>query len=482
MFDLCNKVLNYAQLLGASYADIRVIIRDTETLYTKNGKLESYSLNKEEGYGVRVIVDNGWGFASISNLNPENIEKVVKKAVSIAKASSKVRREPIILAKEPAYQDIWTSNYLIDPFTVSFEKKLNTLLEIDEILRKEPDVKIAECEMRFRKEHKYFANTEGSRILQTTVVSGAGYEATAIDENDVQKRTFPMAFGGQYMQMGYELIEGLMLKENAARIASEAAALLKAKEIEPAKRDLIIGSEQLALQIHESCGHPSELDRVLGYEENYAGSSFITVDKYKNMHYGSHIVNLVADSTMPNGLGTFGYDDDGVKAQRYFIVKNGLYQNYFTNREFAPIIGDERSHGCNRADHFSSIPIIRMINLSLLPGDYELDEIISATEDGLFVDGVKTWSIDQMRLNFQFTCEIGYRIKNGKICEMVKNPTYQGITPYFWQSCDMIANEKYFKPCGVINCGKGQPGQVMMMTHGAAPARFRNVMTGIVRN
>ncbi|MFN3411884.1 MAG: TldD/PmbA family protein [Exilispira sp.] len=482
MFDLCYKVLNYAKLLGASYADIRVIIRDSEFLYTKNGKLEGYNFNKEEGYGVRVIVDNGWGFASISNLKNENIEKVVQKAISIAKASSKVRREPIILTKEPAYEDIWTSIYLIDPFTISFEKKLNTLLEIDEILRKEPLIKIAECEMRFRKEHKYFANTEGSKILQTTIVSGAGYEATAIDENDVQKRTFPMAFGGQYMQMGWELIEGLELKKNAPRIASEAAALLKAKEIEPAKRDLIIGSEQLALQIHESCGHPSELDRVLGYEENYAGSSFITVDKYKNMHYGSSIVNLVADSTLPNGLGTFGYDDDGVKAQRYYIVKNGLYQNYFTNREFAHIIGDEASHGCNRADHFSSIPIIRMINLSLLPGDHELDDIISATEDGLFVDGVKTWSIDQMRLNFQFTCEIGYRIKNGKLAEIVKNPTYQGITPQFWQSCDMIANEKYWKPCGVINCGKGQPGQVMMMTHGAAPARFKNVMTGIVRN
>ena len=482
MFDFCDKVLNYAELLGASYADIRIIIRDIESLYTKNGKLENYSINNIEGFGVRVICDNGWGFASSSNLDSSQIEKTVRKAVSIAKASSKVRKEPIILSKDPPFQDRWASTYLIDPFTVPFDNKLQTLLEIDEILRNEPSVKIAEGYMEFRREHKYFASSENARILQTTIVSGAGYSATAVGNEDVQTRSYPMSFGGQYMQMGWELVESLKLKENAQRVASEAAALLNAKEPEPKVRDLIIGGEQLSLQIHESCGHPSELDRVLGYEENYAGSSFITVDKYRNLHYGSHKVNIVADSTLPNGLGTFGYDDDGVRAQRFFVVKNGLYQNYLTNRELAYTINEDRSRGCSRADNFSSVPIIRMINLSLLPGDDKFEDIIAATEDGLYVDGIKTWSIDQMRLNFQFTCQIGYLIKNGKMIEMVKNPTYQGITPNFWQSCDMIASEEYWKPWGVINCGKGQPGQVMMMTHGAAPARFKNVMTGIVRH
>jgi len=479
MKEFLYRALNTAKLNGASYCDIRIIETTREWLKVKNGLVDNYSLSNDIGFGVRVIVNGAWGFASSSNLNYEEIDKITKYACQIAKASSLVRNKYIELAYEPPYQDVWQSFVMIDPFLVPFEKKLNLLLEIDKVLRKNDKIKLAESTLGFEKEVKYFANSEGSLIKQTIYVSGGGYSATAIEGSNVQRRSFPQSFEGQFSQGGWEIIEGLNLLENAEKIREEAISLLTAKDLEYGKRDLIIGGSQLALQIHESCGHPSELDRVLGMEENYAGSSFLKINIFKNFHYGSPIVNLVADSTLPNGLGTFGYDDDGVRAQRWFIVKDGLYQNYLTNRELCHIAGYQRSFGCNRADSFSSIPIIRMVNISLLPGDKEFEEIIQSTDDGVYVDGIKTWSIDQMRLNFQFTCEIGYIIKNGKIKEVVKNPTYQGITPEFWQSCDMIANEKYWTGWGVMNCGKGQPMQTMRMTHGAAPARFKNIVSGV---
>lgn len=481
MKDFINKALNTAQLNGASYADIRIIETHKEDIYTKNGKLEQYSNSKTIGFGIRVIVNGAWGFASSSNMSLKEIEKISKKACAIAKASSLLKEKPINLAYEPVHNDTWQTPIILDPFKVPLNDKLNILFNVDKILRKKDEIKISEGFMKFIRETKYFSSTEGTNLKQTTYVSGGGFSATAIKDGQVQRRSFPQSFGGQYAQLGYEIIPSLQLEENAETIRDEAISLLDAKELTPEKRDLIICGSQLALQIHESCGHPSELDRVIGMEENFAGSSFLKLDKYKNFHYGSPIVNLVADSTLPTGLGTFGWDDDGVRARRFHIVKNGLYQHYLTNRELAHLIDDEVSYGCNRADSFSSIPIIRMINISLMPGDKDLEEIIESTENGVMVNGIKTWSIDQMRLNFQFTCEIGWIIKKGKVVDIVKNPTYQGITPEFWQSCDAIANEKYWVTWGVINCGKGQPMQIMRMSHGTAPARFKNIMTGIKR-
>ncbi|MCX8058797.1 MAG: TldD/PmbA family protein [Spirochaetes bacterium] len=479
MKDYLYRALNLAKLNGASYADIRIIETTGEWIKVKNGLVDNYKYYTKLGFGVRVIVNGGWGFAASSVLNEEEIDRITKYACQIAKSSSYLRNKYVELAYEPPYNDVWQTLIQVDPFKVSFDKKLGLLLEVDKILRKDEKIKIAEGTLGFEKEIKYFANSEGSMIKQTFFVSGGGYSATAIEGGIVQRRSYPQSFEGQFCQGGWEIIEGLKFLENAERIREEAVSLLTAKDLPYGRRDLIIGGSQLALQIHESCGHPSELDRVLGMEENYAGSSFLKTNIFKNFHYGSNIVNIVADSTLPNGLGTFGYDDDGVRAQRWFLVKDGLYQNYLTNREFCHYAGYERSFGCNRADSFSSIPIIRMVNISLLPGDKEFDEIISATDDGVYVDGVKTWSIDQMRLNFQFTCEIGYVIKNGKIKEVVKNPTYQGITPEFWQSCDMIANENHWVGWGVMNCGKGQPAQIMRMTHGASPARFKNIISGV---
>lgn len=277
------------------------------------------------------------------------------------------------------------------------------------------------------------------------------------------------------LSMGYEYIENLDLVGNAERTREEAIALLSAPNCPSDEMDLIIYGDQLALQIHESTGHASELDRVLGYEESYAGSSFLTTEKLGKFRYGSDIVNLVADTTLPGGLATCGYDDDGVKAQRWHIVKNGILSGYMTNREFAHAIGHTRSLGANRSDSYRSIPIIRITNLSLMPGEWEYEDMIKDIKKGIILENNKSWSIDQKRLNFQFGCEIGWLIKNGKITKMVKNPVYQGITPKFWGSCDAIANEKYWKLYGVSNCGKGQPTQIFRMSHASSPARFRKV-------
>jgi TldD protein len=332
--------------------------------------------------------------------------------------------------------------------------------------------------MDFESEHQWFANTDGSFIDQYILQSGAGYTATTLGNNDTQRRSYPVA-GGNYAGMGYELVLGLNLLENAERVREEGIALLTAKPLPPSKRDIILLGNQMHLQIHESVGHATELDRVLGMEANYAGTSFATLEKMGKFKYGSEIVNLVADSTLPNGMGTFGWDDDGVAAQRYHIVKNGILQAYSTNRELAHVVGEKRSRGCSRADGFSNLPIIRIPNLSLMPGSWEWQDMLDDSNGAIVFDSNKCWSIDQQRLNFQFSTEIAWEVKGGKLGTIFKNPTYQGITPEFWGNCDAICNQKHWVLWGVNNCGKGQPGQRAQMTHGSAPTRFRNVNVGV---
>jgi len=479
MKDLCQLALDAAILHGASYADIRIIISKNQKIFMKNGEVETLNNTESFGFGIRVIANGSWGFASSSIVTKQEIKTVAKRAVDIAKASATLRKDSIRLAPEPIHEDIWTSPYIIDPFTVLLEDKLSLLNKIDTILRKNDKIKVAESEMSFWREHQWLATTEGSFIEQILLRSGGGYSVTAVDGPNVQVRSYPASFGGQYKQMGYEYILATPFVENAERIRDEAVALLDAPDCPVGDMDIIIEGSQLGLQIHESIGHPSELDRVLGMEANYAGRSFLTTDLYKDFNYGSPIVNVVADSTVPTGLATFGYDDDGVRAQRYHMIQNGLYKMYLTNRELAHVIGDSHSRGCNRADGYSNIPMIRMVNISLMPGQGSLDDLIADTKNGLLVETNKTWSIDQRRLNFQFTTEIGWEIKNGKKVRIVKNPTYQGITPQFWQSCDAICGEEEWELWGVPNCGKGQPGQRAEMSHGAAPARFKKVAVGV---
>ena len=479
MFNFCEKAIEIADRHKVDFGDIRIIKKREQNLSVKNGEIGNFNNSTTLGFGVRILLNGAWGFASSDILSIKEIEKTTLLAINIAKASSLLKNREVRLAKEPVYKDLWQTPFIIDPFEISIENKFNLLFKIDSILRKKSEIKASVSSMNFISEHQYHMTTEGSSIEQILLTSGAGYTATAILNNEVQVRSYPSTHGGQALSMGYELIESLKLLENAEKTRDEAIALLKAPQCPQGELDLIIGGNQLALQIHESVGHATELDRVLGYEESYAGSSFATMEKLGKFHYGSDIINLVADSTVPGGLATIGYDDDGVKAQRWDIVKNGILNGYMTNREFARNIKEKRSKGANRADGYNSIPITRISNLSLMPGKYDLDDLIKEVKNGIIMENNKSWSIDQRRLNFQFGCEIGWLIKNGKIKSMIKNPVYQGITPAFWNSCDGICNEKHWKLWGVSNCGKGQPAQTAMMSHGNSPSRFRKVKIGV---
>lgn len=480
MRELGLCALDVAKLAGAVYADIRIIDDQTENIVFKNG-VPVVERSGSYGFGVRVIVDGAWGFSASPKLTKKGVEETTKRAIQIARASAKVGGEEVKLAPEPPHRDRWHSTYLIDPFAVPLEKKLELLSNACKIIGKDKRITIAEGELSFWREHQLFFSSEGAEIEQTILRSGGGISAAAVNHRtgEIQTRSYPGVHHGQYMQLGWELIESFQLVENAERIRDEAVALLYADPCPAGKMDVIIGGAQLALQIHESLGHPSELDRVLGMEANYAGTSFLTIDKLGKFKYGSEFVNIVGDGTIPGGLATIGYDDDGVKTHRWYLVRNGIFCGYLTNRELAHKIGEKRSRGANRADGWWSLPMIRMTNISLLPGEWELDALIADTKNGLFVETNKSWSIDQKRLNFQFTTEIGWLIKNGKKVKMIKNPTYWGITPQFWGSLDAICNEKHWVLYGVHNCGKGQPGQRAEMSHGAAPARFRKISVGL---
>jgi len=478
MRDLTAVALNTAKRRGASYVDIRIVQLTVDELMVRNGELGEIRQEDSIGFGVRVLVNGAWGFAASANLTKEGIHQTAAKACDIARASSRLMDKKVKLSREDVVDTVWHTPVVIDPFKIPSTQKLDLLFRIDKILREDPRIKISEAGMESTREHQWLATSEGTFIDQTLTRTGAGYSATAIQDGDVQKRSFPMSFGGQYLSMGYELIPALGLIENAEQTREEAIALLSAKPCPSDEKTVILDGTQLALQIHESCGHPSELDRVLGLEENYAGRSFLTLEKPGRFRYGSKEVTLMADSTVPGGLATTGYDDDGVRSQRWPIVKDGIFTGYQTNREFAPVIG-ETSRGCCRADGWASLPMIRITNLSLMPGDWTLDDLIADTKDGIIMCTNKSWSIDQMRYNFQFSCEIGWEIKNGKRGAMLKNCTYQGITPKFWKSCDAVCSQDHWALWGVVNCGKGQPGQRGEMSHGAAPARFRNVSVGV---
>ncbi len=482
MKEFAELALNTVQVQGAAYGDIRIVRTRSERIATKNGKVESIIESENMGFGVRVLLNGCWGFASSDELTKENVEKISARAANIAKASALLKQKDVTLAPEPAHVATWKTPFEINPFEVSVEEKADLLLKIDETLRKIKKVGVAEGFLSFWNEVTVFASTEGSYIEQELLRSGAGYVATAIDKGEVQVRSFPGSSRGLYMGKGYELIHELSLLEHAGRIGEEAVALLTAPQCPSGQKDIIINPNQLFLQIHESVGHPTELDRVIGMEANFAGASFVTIDKLHTMKYGSEIVNIVADSTIPFGLATLGYDDDGVAAQKWHLIKDGMFVGYLTNRETAHLIGENQSRGCNRADGWNRLPIIRMSNISLMPGEWTLEDLIADTDDGILLDTNKSWSIDDKRINFQFATEIGWEIKNGKKAAILKNPTYQGKTTEFWTSCDAICHEDDFVLWGTPNCGKGQPMQTASMSHGCAPARFRNVTVGVTQS
>ncbi len=478
MKEILKEAMNELKRRGVDYADARRVRTLSEILVMKNGVLETASLNESEGFGVRVLNGGAWGFSSSSEMTADKVREVADRALSISKASAKVGGGTVLLDGQRAVTDTYRNEVEEDPFEVPLSDKLSILEASCAGMARTDDVKFATASMMNWKNEKLFVSTEGSEIEQTIIEAGGGIAATAMDGDDRQTRSYPASFRGDYATQGFEFTRSLDLAGHAEQTGREAAELLRADECPARNTTLIMGGTQLALQVHESCGHPIELDRVFGTEASYAGTSFLTVEKLKELRYGSEIVNIVADATVPGGLGTFGYDDEGVPGQRTDIVKDGMFVGYIMSRETAPRIG-LRSNGTMRADGWNRIPLVRMTNINLLPREGTLEEIIADTKDGIFVDSNKSWSIDQRRINFQFGCEIGWEIKNGKRVRMLKNPVYTGITPEFWGGCDAIAGPEEWHVWGIPSCGKGEPGQSAHVGHGVSPSRFRNVEVGV---
>ena len=415
-------------------------------------------------------------------IEPDEIDRVAELAVRIAKASALVQSAPVRLSPVEPAEGSFEFEVQKDPFDIPIEDKIALLLDADSVMRKIPEIKVSQGIMEFWRTETVFASTEGSYIRQIKTESGAGIEAIAASEGEVQKRSYPAA-GGDFAAKGYEFIESMDLVGQAERVAREAVELLSAPQCPSDIRTLILEGSMLALQVHESCGHPVELDRVLGTEASYAGTSFLTPEKLGHFRYGSDIVNIVADATCLGGLGSFFYDDEGVPAQKVDLVREGIFVGYLTSRETAAELGENaHSNGAMRADGWNRIPLIRMTNINLEPGDWTLEEMIKDTKNGLYAETVSSWSIDDKRLNFEFATEIAWEIKDGSLGQIYKNPTYTGITPEFWANCDAIAgkDKEEWRLWGIPNCGKGEPVQTAHVGHGVAPARFQNVRIGIM--
>jgi len=480
MDDLVSRALDLAEVQGAGYADIRIVRTSQERISVRSGVVDTLSFDESLGFGVRVLVNGCWGFASSHDITSKEVDRVTALAVNIAKASATLSKGAVNLGPPVTSRGIYTTPIEEDPFTISTDHKLALLMDADQRMASVKGIRSRQGNLIFIKEEKTFANSEGAHVEQTVYEAGGGISANAVGNNEIQRRSYPQSMGRQQGCAGWEYITAMDLPGNAERVATEAVALLTADHC-PSNivTDIIIGSAQLALQIHESCGHAIELDRVLGAEAAYAGTSFLTTDKLNNFRYASDVVNITADSLRVPGLGSFGWDDEGVPSQSTPIVTNGDFVGYLMSRETASGLG-LTSNGCVRAASWNRIPMIRMTNVSIEPGTWKLDDLIADTDDGIFLEMNRSWSIDDRRYNFQFGTEVGYEIKKGKLGRLLRNTTYTGITPEFWNSCDAVCDADHWTMWGTPNCGKGQPGQIGHTGHGAAPARFRNVRVGVL--
>ena len=478
MSDLARRALDTATKLGAVYADVRVVKRRDQNVNVKSGRVEGVSLGETEGFGVRVLVDGAWGFASSGHMNGPEADRIAGLAVRIARASARHSHEPVRLDDRPPAVGSYQTPLEEDPFSVPVDRTVDLLLEAERAMAAVKGTTTTSAGYEAFRESKDFYATDGSHTEQVITHVGAGLEVNAAGDDDVQRRSFPEA--GGYRAAGYEHVRSLDLVGRAPELAEEAVALLSAPVLPPGRRTIILHPSQLFLQIHESCGHPTELDRVYGTEAAYAGTSFLTTDKLEaGFAYGSEQVTITADATTPGGLGTFGWDDEGVAAQKVPLIENGRFTGYLSSRETAPRIG-RSSGGAMRADGWNRIPLIRMTNINLEPREgMGLEDIIADTDDGLLFMSNRSWSIDDRRLNFQFGVELAREIRNGQLGQLYRNATYTGITPRFWGSCDAVADAHSWELVGVTNCGKGQPGQGMHVGHGSSGARFRDVEVGV---
>ncbi len=473
-FDSATAAVEAALAAGARYADARVMHRRHESMTALNGEVEELVQDEDAGLGVRALVGSGWGFFAVPELAGGSARAAGERAAAIAAASASVAGPAADLVPVRAGSASWASECRVDPLEVPLSDKGDLLVGATaEAHRSGAD--LAEGLYQIWDTRKWFVSSEGHRIEQHIRECGAGISATAIGEAETQRRSYP-SYRGQYGTRGWELVTELDLGAHATRIAEEAQALLTAPECPAGETTLILGSEQLALQIHESVGHAIELDRILGWEAGFAGTSWLDLNRLGRLTYGSELMNIVIDPTIPGALGSFGYDDEGTPAARRYAVHNGQWVGVLAGRDSAAVAGLDYG-GSVRADGWARLPMVRMTNVGLEPGPHTLDEIIAATGDGVFMENNRSWSIDDKRLNFQFGCEIGWEVKGGRLGRMLRNPTYTGIGPQFWRSMDMLSAEMV--AWGTPNCGKGQPGQIGHTGHPSAPARFTEVRVGV---
>ena len=478
MLDVAKQAVDAAMAAGADYADGRVVTDESESLTVRNQQMEGIDRSRSEGIGIRVLVNGYWGFAATARLAPEEIDRTATLAVEIARAAARLPMEPVRLADIEPATGTWHSPMQEDPFHVPLEEKVALLMEATRRMQEVKGLAFAEGGIDLLRRQTWLATSEGTAVDQASVHSGGGIEATAIGDGEMQRRSFPNSFRGHISAAGWEHIQKLGLIEEAERTGTEAVALLSAPECPTEVTTLVIDSGQMELQIHESIGHAVELDRVLGMEEAFAGSSFVRPDDRGRLRYASDLVSITADASLAGGLGSFGWDDEGVPAQRLPIIVDGVFQDFISSRETASVLGLPSS-GAMRADGWQNFPLIRMTNISIEPHEGTLGDIIGDTKDGVFMTTNSSWSIDDHRVNFQFGCEIAWRIEDGRLTQMYRNPNYTGITTEFWQSCDAVGGREDWTLWGTPNCGKGQPGQVARVGHGASPARFRNVQVGV---
>lgn len=469
--EFADLALRRVKASGAEYGDIRIQQSTTEHIQGEDRRIASIRHTEDGGFGVRVLYHGAWGFAASSILSLEEVPRVADLAVEIARGSASIAVEKVRLVEEPVHRDRIVTPVRLDPATVPLEQKTGLLLNTMAVLHDRPGIVRSTAEVWWRRDCKRFESTEGSALDFDLLATNGGISATALYEGRFATRSF----NTPHLRKGYELIEEAGLMQEAPRVAEQAFEKVSAPAVDAGAFDLVLDPEHLSLTMHESCGHPTELDRVLGYEANYAGTSFLTTDKLGSFRFGSPHVTLVADNTEPETLAATGYDDDGVVCQRWDIVRDGLFVGYCTNREVAPKIGEVRSRGSNRADGWGSVPIVRIANIGLNPGTDTLDQLIAGVKRGIYIEGHGSYSIDQRRYNFQFGGDAFWLIEHGKRTRMLRDVIYHGITPEFWNSCDGVADRTFRRRYGFITCGKGQPGQSGWMTHAASPARFRNV-------
>jgi TldD protein len=472
---LCEAAVDAALGAGASYADARAVTTRGQVVVTKNGQVDDLSDAESEGIGVRVLLGGAWGFAADRRLDEAGARDAADRACAFARAAPGNHERA--LAPVEAQSGVYRTEVERDPFSVPLSEKIDLCLRAEEGMRHD-HVKVTAAMVRAQQEHKVLVSSEGTAVEQLIVECGGGIDAYASSNGLHQLRSYPSQHSGASGQGGWEFVEQLGLDREAPRVGEQAAALLQADECPSGRKTIVLDAEQTVMQVHESVGHPTELDRIYGTEAAYAGTSFLSPDDLGSLRYGSDLMNVTADSTTPRGLGTFGFDDEGVPARREPIVEAGVLRGFLTSRETAERIGSGEG-GSMRAEGWSRLPLVRMTNLHLEPGEGTLDDLLADVDDGIYLETNKSWSIDDKRLNFQFGSQIAWEIKRGKRGRMLRDATYTGVTPVFWGALDAVGGREAWMLYGLTNCGKGQPGQSAHVSHGAAPARFRDVEVGV---